>query len=168
MYHNHKEISAWAGLALHVLFCGFILSANTPQNHQFLAKGILTGIVLFVAIFVFSYVRNQLKLKDLAADISGAAEYLLVEIILKEDSELDPKYYMRINEENVDNKVQFGLTLPDRLLKEGDRLKEDRKAKKYQKMTRWMLYALLLLSTISVIGIKWIVALGQQVKGVPG
>jgi len=76
-YHNHKEISAWGGLALHLLFCGVVVSADTPYDHETTIAVGFTVIVALVAFFVFVYIRNQLKMKDDGGAYSAAATHLL-------------------------------------------------------------------------------------------
>ena len=156
-YHNHKEISAWAGLALHVLFCGLIITrTDIPANLWLSTTLALTVAVILVAFFAFRYIWNQLEMKDRAGALAGAAGFLLVEILRTEESKLNPDDYLLVVE-SADTKAQSSHVLPDRLLKKADVL--NTRGRGFQDRTRWMIYILLALSTISVIGLKWIVVI---------
>lgn len=152
-YHNHKETCAWAGLALHLIFCGLILSADVPTKHRITATIGFTVIVLLVAFFVLVYVRNQLAMKDRAGALAGAAKHLLAEILVKQDSELRLEDYLNIVE-SADTKAQSSHVLPERLLQKADLL--NTRARGYQDRTRLMIHTLLFLTTVSTIAIKWI------------
>lgn len=156
-YHNHKEDSAWAGLALHVLFCGLIIRADIPANLE-LASGIgLTFAVLMIALLVFRYIQNQLEMKDLAGAYAAAAFYLLVEILRKKEAELNLNDYLTIKE-SPDTRAQSTHVLPACLLRKARIL--DTRGRWFQDRTRSTIYALLVLSTVSVIGLKWMEVVG--------
>lgn len=157
-YHNHKEISAWAGLALHVLFCGLAIRADIPANLRLITTTALTVSVLLVGLFAFRYIKNQLEMKDRAGALAGAAGILLVEILRTDETKLNPDDYLRVIESS-DTKAQSSHVLPDRLLKKADVL--NTRGRGFQDRTRSMIYSLLALSTVAVIGLKWIVTLGQ-------
>ena len=52
-YHNHKEVSAWAGLALYVLFTGLVNWISLPDKYKIASVHILTAFVIFVSILVY-------------------------------------------------------------------------------------------------------------------
>lgn len=155
-YHNHKEVSAWAGLALHVLFCGLIIRADTPAHLMLITTTGLTVAVLVVAYTAFRYIENQLEMKDRAGALAGAAGFLLAEILRTDESKLKADDYLLVSESS-DTQAQSSHVLPDRLLKKADVL--NTRGRGFQDRTRAMVYALLALSTLSVIGLKWIAAL---------
>lgn len=157
-YHDHKEISAWGGLALLVLFCGLVVSADTPHNYETIAAVGSTVFLLLAAFFVFLYIQNQLSMKDLGGAYSAAATHLLAEIILKQEGNLDAESYLKQGEKrNANTKAQSSHILPERLLAEANTINAT--ARGYQDTTRWMMYALLLLSTVSAIAVKWMLVL---------
>ena len=156
-YHNHKEISAWAGLALYVLFCGFVVRAEVPSNVQLLATTCITIAVVVAAWFVFRYVENQLAMKDQGGALAGAAAFLLAEILRTDESKLKPDDYLVVVE-SPDTTPQSKHVLPDRLLQKAAVL--NTRARGFQDRTKWMIYGLLALSTVSFIGLKWIAFMG--------
>lgn len=156
-YHNHKEICAWGGLVLYVLFCGFVVKAEVPSNLQLLASALITVLVFVAAWFVFRYVQNQLAMKDRGGALAAAAAFLLAEILRTDDSKLKADDYLVIVESS-DTKATTQHTLPRRLLEKADIL--NTRARGFQDQTKRMIYTLLALSTVSFIGLKWIAFMG--------
>jgi hypothetical protein len=150
-YHHHKEISAWAGLGLHVLFCGLILQARFPDDLMMLWSVVIAILVLSSCILVYLYIRNQLQMKDNAGSWAGGAFFLLAEILQKDESELELTLadYLLIEKRN--GKGQGSLFLPKILLEKGREIHECEKNRFYQDRTKSMIYGLLVLSTLSVL-----------------
>jgi hypothetical protein len=68
-YHNHKEIAAWAGLVLFVMFAGLVNWVRLPDKHKILAVHILTFFVITIFILVYRYISAQIKMKDSAGGL---------------------------------------------------------------------------------------------------
>lgn len=114
-YHNHKELSAWAGLGLEGLICT-IITAATLKGNQCLINYILAIFEIIMCIFLYKYINNQLIMKQIGADYTAAATLILSEIILAEESNFDSNKYLRINK-HIDNKnAQSAYVLPEYLL----------------------------------------------------
>jgi len=155
-YHNHKEISAWAGLVLHMLFCQSIIQVGLPQNQKIIGAASYSIVMFIAALFVFLYIQNQLLMKDRAGALAGAAKYILAEIIQKEEQDLDVSHYMAI-EESSDVHAQSSHVLPHILLSKSEVM--NIRARGFQDKTKWMVYTLLWFSACLTIGFKWLVAL---------
>lgn len=96
-------------------------------------------------------------MKDQAGALAGAAVYLLAEILMKDDSKLNPEEYLKIAE-STDRQAQSSHVLPKRLLDESRII--DTRVRGYQDRTKLMIYTVLLLSTVSAIGFKCMGAWG--------
>ncbi len=152
-YHNHKEVSAWAGLALYVVFCGALLGPNPPASYHMLFAGSLTFLVLVVAVLIFIYVRTQLRMKDRGGAISSAASYLLAEVV--RDSSATADKYLTIEESGV-KEEQAAHVLPAVLLKKAEVFDIPGRGRH---ITRWMVYGLLCVTTLGSLGFVWLRAL---------
>lgn len=152
-YHNHKEICAWAGLVLYVLFLGLVTRADIPPEHKLITTRAVTAPVLLVTLLVFFYIRNQLEMKDLGGALSGAAGRLLLEIIRTEESKLKLDDYLSVGG-SPDTNAQSSYVLPKRLRDLANELNKGGRG--FQDRTRSMIYGLLALSTVTIIGLKWI------------
>jgi hypothetical protein len=157
IYHNHKEISAWAGLGLHVLYCGATSAVQVPENSKILSVTIIALAVIFSAALVYSYIHAQLEMKDRGGAIAGAAGLILAEILKKDESQLKATDYLSI-EESADKLAQSAHVLPIILLKKADILTT--RGSGYQDTTKKITYSLLVLSTVSVLGLKCITLFG--------
>ncbi len=156
-YHNHKEVSAWAGLVLYVLFAGIVNGVSLPDKYKILAVHILTFFVIIVLILVYRYISSQIKMKDLGGAHAATAFFFLSELITEEKKEEELKQYMKI-EESPDESAQSPHVLPKIFLKKSAKL--NTKGRGFQDTTRAMIYGILILVTILVLAVKWINALG--------
>lgn len=73
-YHNHKEVSAWAGLVLHVLFLGFVNRIEATKHFYTEVTLSIIGVSLLVSVLTYRYISNQFKMKDQAGAHAGAAK----------------------------------------------------------------------------------------------
>ncbi|PXF57748.1 MAG: hypothetical protein C4B59_14610 [Candidatus Methanogaster sp.] len=155
-YHDHKEISAWSGLVIHILFCTFIVLANPTGQLKIIMTIGFTISVIIVTILLFMYIRNQLNLKDKAGALAAASNFILTELIAKDDNSTDFREYLSV-EESSDIKYQSTHVLPKKLL---NKVKiYDSRGRGAQDFTRTMIYGLLVISAISVIFYRWIAIL---------
>jgi RimJ/RimL family protein N-acetyltransferase len=94
-YHNHKETSAWSGLAFYyLLMFGWIV---TLALHEPLFNNVAlryAGIIwlIFVTILVHFYIKDQLNLRSIFGDFTGACSRLsakCIDMTLEEINALD-------------------------------------------------------------------------------
>jgi len=156
-YHNHKEICAWAGLVIFVVFCGVVLQARILEKPNVLISSLLTLIVLVAAMLAFLYIRNQVEMKDRGGALTAAATFLLAEILQRNESELSLRDYLAV-EESRDTKAQSSRVLPSVLLKRADIL--NTRGRRFQDRTRAMIYGILMLASISAVGFLWMRFIG--------
>ncbi len=93
-YHNHKEISAWAGLVLQILITTFIIQSDSCL-YDSIAYMVFS---LIITISLNMYVKSQHDLKDLAASYVAASNELLSEIALTDKTDL--RSYLAIDDSN--------------------------------------------------------------------
>jgi len=134
--HNHKELSAWAGVVLEVVFCGMVLQTNPPAN-----LGLFT-FICFATLLIFLYVQNQLKLKDYNGAISSAAIAILAEIALADSNNLSTYLVAR---QGIDPTSQASHCLPDVLLSKSAYMNVWGYGRK---VTRCMIYGTLVVSAM--------------------
>jgi len=151
-YHNHKEVSAWAGLVLYVLFAVLVNSVSLPDKYKILTVHILTLFVITVSILVYRYISTQIKMKDLAGAYAATAFIFLSELISEEKSEDELKQYLKI-EESADKSAQSSYVLPNVFLKKSAIM--NKRGRGFQDTTRSMIYGILILVTILVLVVKW-------------
>lgn len=87
-YHNHKEASAWAGLAFYYLIMfGWIvpLGLHEPFFDSWGTRGTAIFTVLVVTVFVWIYIDNQLKLRDIFGNFTAACYRLSARCINMDD-----------------------------------------------------------------------------------
>ncbi|MGS2718499.1 hypothetical protein ACVBE9_10025 [Eionea flava] len=156
-YHNHKELSAWAGLVLFVFISGFINLIKLPDNHKIETAVILTFFVITISFLVYRYISNQLVMKDLGGAYAAAAVSFITDFVAQriEDNELSK--YLEV-EELPETHAQSKLVLPIRYIKKAEIL--NTRARGFQDTTRTMIYGLLLSVTIIVLASKWLQAIG--------
>ena len=83
-YHNHKEIMAWAGVALYfVLLAGLIRAPGLGGSWALKLIGVIA--VICIAIVVRNYVSKQFSLKSYAANAVAACAYLYADLVAKVD-----------------------------------------------------------------------------------
>lgn len=114
-YHNHKEISAWGGLVLYLLFANAISDLKMPTECTTCAAIITT---LFVGLFVslvYLYISKQFFLKDIGGARVAAALAILSELISQKMTEAELSAYMFVQETGDEN-TQSSWVLPKRLL----------------------------------------------------
>ena len=155
-YHNHKEVSAWAGLALYFMFILVFLAADLPTNGRILAASGMTVAILIVLWPVTIYIKNQLELKDKGGALDGAAWKLLAEIARIPENVLIADTYLEVTDSD-DPMAQSSHTHPKRLVDEADIINS--RGRGHQDVTRRMIYCLLLISTLCSIGLIWLRAL---------
>jgi len=151
-YHNHKEVSAWAGLALFVFFSGIVNLVTIPSNYELLAVRAITVLVLIVTFLVYRYISTQLKMKDLGGAYTAASICLINDLISESITDDELSDYL-IVEEAPDVEAQSRQVLPSKLLKKAEVL--NTRGRGFQDTTRLMIYSILSLVSVLVICSKW-------------
>jgi hypothetical protein len=156
-YHNQKEVSAWAGLVLHVLFLGFVSRIEAPKHYYDEITLSIIVVSLLVSVLTYRYISNQLKMKDQAGAHAGAAKFLLAKVMLEDESQIDAKWYLEV-EDSDDLDAQSSHVLPAKMLAKSKAL--NTRARGFQDRTKNMIYAILFLSSVFVIAIRYVDILG--------
>ena len=156
-YHNHKEVSAWAGLVLHVLFLGFVSRIEAPKHYYFEVSLAIIVVVFLVSSLTYMYISNQLKMKDQAGAHAGAAKFLLAKVMLEDDSKIDSKWYLEV-EDSDDVNAQSSHVLPAKMLLKSKAL--NTRARGFQDKTKNMVYSILFISSLFVIAIRCVNIIG--------
>jgi hypothetical protein len=148
VYHNHKEVSAWAGLVLYGVVSTLIISLPIPKiNSLLMTLGLLAAQCFFLALFtMFTY--NQLRMKNVANNFVAASTRLLSDIILEKDHEFKAEKYMRV-EPSGHTHSQQDHTLPTLLLKKAKDF--DSKGKGFHNTTVFTIVGLYIFMTILVL-----------------
>jgi hypothetical protein len=72
-YHNHKEVSGWAGVALGVVTIGQLLMAGMRESTNGVpAKAALCAAILVIGTLTYSFFNTQLALRRRAAALLAA------------------------------------------------------------------------------------------------
>ena len=156
-YHNHKEISAWAGLALFVFFAGFVNLIKVPETLKFEGALIVTLLVCVVALLVFRYISAQLEMKDVGGSYVAAAIAFITDLISGEISDEKLHEYLHVKE-SPDLKAQSRHVLPQKFIEKAEVL--NTRGRGFQDTTKAMIYGILALVAMLLITSKWIQVLG--------
>ncbi len=151
-YHNHKEISAWGGLVLFVLFAGFISKINLVKGFEIESVVLFTFIILFITWVVYRYISTQLEMKDIGGAYVAASMILINELIKGDFNNNELNNYL-IVEEASDTKAQSRHVLPQKLLKKAEVL--NTRGRSFQDTTRTMIYCILFLISFLMIVSVW-------------
>jgi hypothetical protein len=89
VYHNHKEVSAWAGVVLYVIFATQIAFASDEmfESDAVVYAAWMLSCAFFLAILV--YLHTQFRLRHEAANYVAAFLYLHVEYLAKVETEIN-------------------------------------------------------------------------------
>lgn len=147
-YQSHKEITAWAGLVLHILFCGLMTRIEMPKEFISVGSVWLIGFIIVIAFLVWRYIKNQLEMKRNASALGAAAKFFVSEIMQKNENGQDFSEYITI-EESPDKRSQAQHVLPTKLRTKA-KVIEGMGAGE-QTTTEYLIYSLLVFSTFSVI-----------------
>ena len=80
-YHNHKEVSAWAALVLHLTFCAALLRFKSEGAESTKFSVILTLYTLVQTTLICIYMDAQFVMKEEGAAFSAAATILQLRLI---------------------------------------------------------------------------------------
>lgn len=146
-YHDHKEVSAWAGLVLHLIFCGALLRVDVPTKCPQLAFLLVFVAVLLAALFSYLYIRKQLDLKDIAGSQAAAATYFMSSMATSVDGELhEPLTPIK---QSTDTKFQWKHVMPASFVEKSDWL--NTQGKGAHDATRVYVYLLLITASIFIV-----------------
>ena len=152
-YHNHKEISAWGCLVLYVGFCAVAVKTPLPNPGQKAIFGAVAVAFACVAFLIFLYIQNQLRLKDVGGAYALACLFFLTEITATADESLNPQKYIGLPGSSSAN-FQSDHALSSPFKQKSEELKKH--GQRGQQMTRWLMYGPLWITTVIVLGIKFL------------
>ena len=93
-YHNHKEVSAWAGVALYVLLIVQILFAKD----EFLkSSGIIAGtsiLIVILLVVMLLYLKTQFSLRREAANYVAALLYLSAHHLRSNENDIQQENFL--------------------------------------------------------------------------
>lgn len=120
-YHQHKETSAWAGVALFVTLIIWLLNTSSKHTSYSLVIrcGFSTVIVLLLLAFIV-YLRQQFRARKRAADIVAACLSLRAEIIGQDSPTINRSDYLPPN--RGDTESQSSHVISKAVLDRADQL----------------------------------------------
>ena len=155
-YHDHKEVSAWAGLVLHLIFCGALLRVEAPTKYPQLAFVLVFVAVVVAAALAYLYIRKQLELKDLAGAEAGAATYFMSSMATSSDGKLHES--LTPIKQSADTNFQRTHVMPASFVEKTDWL--NTQGRGAQDATRRYVYSLLITASVFVVGFNALRFLG--------
>lgn len=155
-YHDHKEVSAWAGLVLHLLFCFAMLRVEIPKTSGYLGLVFVVVAVFAAAYVAFKYIRNQLELKDRAGSLTAAATYYMSKMVSDSEGALDEP--LTPIKQSADTQMQSSHVLSQSFDEKARWL--NTQGRGAQDATRRYTYGLLITVSVFVIVFKFVQVLG--------
>jgi hypothetical protein len=149
-YHDHKEVSAWAGIVLYFVFCAVVLHLEVSAPPHVIEFGTITVAVFVTAILATLYIRKQLELKDVAGSYVAAATYYMTKIVTSEAGRLDEP--LTAIAQSTDTEIQSSHVLSDSFLTKAKWLNTQGRCAQIK--TRWFTYSLLWTATLFVVTYK--------------
>jgi hypothetical protein len=89
VYHNHKEVSAWAGVVLYVIFATQIAFAH---DEMFKSEAVVYAACALSGTFflaILLYLHTQFRLRHEAANYVATLLYLAAEYLGKAETEIN-------------------------------------------------------------------------------
>jgi len=109
-YHNHKELSAWAGLVFFLVFCAGVLKIPIVEKFAMGTFWLLAIGLIAVGTITFFYINNQLNAKDTGGHHVMGALLIINELLRDNSKEINLKYLSL--EQSSDQKYQAPHVLP--------------------------------------------------------
>lgn len=111
-YHNHKEVSAWAGVVLYVVFAVQVAFARDDmlRSDAFVIAAWVLSMIFFLSILI--YLHTQLRLRHEASNYVAALLCLGAEYLCKDSTEIKEEVWV------VEPKPDAGHHSPQILPKE--------------------------------------------------
>jgi uncharacterized protein (TIGR02246 family) len=146
-YHNHKEVSAWAGVALYVIIISQLFFAKDDLLREpliLMAASVLLAL-LFVATII--YLKTQFYLRREAANYNGACIALSAEVLTKADEDIKEDDYLLESKVKDDAGHHSPHILPKLITKKADELRTV--GQKLQNRLVCAAFAIILLTSIA-------------------
>lgn len=151
-YHNHKEASGWAAVAV---FLGYISQffgllfrneINFPEEKRFVV--LVIGVVVIV---VSLYLKEQFRLSRIAANNVAATFYLKTQLIGNPKHKIaSGAYGLR---PSADPKTHYSYVLPRTILEMSDEFKN--KGTGAKTALEWLAYAMVWVPLAAVVYLLW-------------
>ncbi len=142
-YHNHKEVSAWAGVALYVIFISQLLFAKDDLLKEPLILVAVSLLLVLLLVATIIYLNIQFRLRHEAANYANASIALSAEFLRKEEKDIKECDFL------LEDEADAGHHSPHILPK----LIKTRAAKlstvgqKFQKWLKYAAFAIILLTS---------------------
>lgn len=151
-YHNHKEASAWAAVAVFLGLIALFLGALFRHELDVLKeKQLAVSIIATVALVFSIYIWKQFCLCRIAASNVAAAFYLKTQLIGKPKQKIIPGHYdLR---PSTEPKLQYLHVLPRAVLEKSDEFKN--KGTGERTALEWLAYAMVWLPIAVIIFMLW-------------
>jgi hypothetical protein len=152
-YHNHKEVSAWAGVVLYVLATAQIALVKKEALATPRAAVALTTFVAILFGLVLVYLKTQFDLRREAANYVGALHYLNVEYLTTEFNADHWQLIPLAQWHCVKTKSQSRLVLPARVKELA--LAINQHGQKSRIRLQYAAYSIVILATFAVLIRLW-------------
>ena len=151
-YHNHKEVSGWAAVAVFLVFASQFFGPFFRGEIDTCAKKVFVVLVLVaLAAVVTWYLKGQFNLRRVGANNVAAAFYLKTDLIGNPTTTITPSDYgLR---PASDPKMQYKYVLPRKVLETSDDL--ENKGAGARKNLEKLAYAFVWVPTLAVACVLW-------------
>ncbi len=156
-YHNHKEISAWAGLLLFVFISGLVNKIELLSDYKIYSAIGISVFIILITCLIFRYISVQLAMKDLGGSYVAASITFITELLSGKISDDDLNKYLEVKELPEKN-AQSKLVLPIKFIEKAEVM--NTRARGFQDTTRTTIYGILFSISLLVVVTKWIRVLG--------
>lgn len=120
-YHNHKETSAWAGVALGVVTIGQLLMVSMRATAPGIAvKAALCGAIVMVGALTYAFFNTQLTLRRRAAALLAACLSMRLQMLEDERAGGAPLTLSAPRREIRARHMQTSYFLPEQLTQKAD------------------------------------------------
>lgn len=154
-YHEHKEKSAWAGVALYVLFAGTLLPIQLRGPDEIAYDVIYTAFILIVATLVFMYIRNQFDLKNEGRVYVAAAMQLTTEIMAMDEQEFEASDFFKLPEAE-NQRYDSDEILPDSVLQRADEFRHPTTRLRPSDISKFLCYLIIITLTGGLLAARFV------------
>lgn len=152
-YHEHKEKSAWAGVALYVLFSGTLLPIQLRGPNEVVYDVVYTAFILMVATLVFLYIRNQFDLKDEGRVYVAATMQLTTELIAMDEQEFEASDFFQLPA-TENRQYDSDEILPDAILERADEFRHPTTRFRPSDISKILCYLIVIILTAGLLAAR--------------
>lgn len=155
-YHEHKEKSAWAAVVLYVLFAGTLLPIQLRGPDTVLYDLGYALFILFVAVVVFLYTRNQFDLKNEGRVYVAASMQLILELMETDRETFDSEEFFRTAETDGDSYYDSDETLPPIIHERANRFRRTGTSLRPSETSKNLCYTIILIMTVGLLAARFV------------